>query len=118
MVRDKPGAWEPGICLDFGQNFLSFVKNTVRTESAPDSEESPSVWRVKFVPRVGVRMALLDEKGVDEVTAGEARYGFLPDSYWRRLQADMTTRKLRQQFDQPDQVMKRAAVVLPPGWMI
>lgn len=123
MVRDKPGAWEPSVCLDFGQRFLAFLKTVVQKEDTEPRSEShetiPKVWRVKFVPRAGVSVALLDEKGVSEVTAGESRYGFLPNWFWDQLQRDVTTRAQSVESDPviPD-MRNGAAAVLPPGWMI
>ncbi|EGN99498.1 hypothetical protein SERLA73DRAFT_90841 [Serpula lacrymans var. lacrymans S7.3] len=76
LVRGKPGAWDPVACLDWGRRFLSFLKDTMASSAARD------VWRVKFTPREGVSVALLDEAGVADVEGGEARVGFLPRWYW------------------------------------
>ncbi|KAH7915603.1 RAI1 like PD-XK nuclease-domain-containing protein [Hygrophoropsis aurantiaca] len=76
LVRGKPGAWDPLICLDWGSKFLSFLQDTVKSGSQRD------VWRLKFVPKVGVTAVVLDEIGVRDVEAGEDRVGFLPRWYW------------------------------------
>ncbi|KAH9942732.1 RAI1-domain-containing protein [Amylocystis lapponica] len=100
LVRGKPHAWDPLVCLDWGHRFLAYLKSVVGTdvqktedshsrarEGAPQSIER-KVWRVKFTPRVGVSVALLDSAGVDEVEAAEDRVGFLPKWYWEELQTD------------------------------
>lgn len=116
MVRDKPGAWQPGVCLDFGQRFLAFLKTAVQKEDTEfRADASPKVWRIKFVPRVGVTMTLLDEKGVSEVTADESRYGFLPEWYYDQVKKDTSTRTHGPVM--PER-LRDTAVVLPPGWMI
>ncbi|KDQ53161.1 hypothetical protein JAAARDRAFT_137557 [Jaapia argillacea MUCL 33604] len=80
LVRGKPGAWDPSICLDWGDRFLSFLKGHVGQKETAGPE--PKVWRVRFVPGVGVSASLLDEEGVKEVEGGEDRVGFLPKWYW------------------------------------
>ncbi|KAF8071791.1 RAI1 like PD-XK nuclease-domain-containing protein [Lyophyllum atratum] len=86
LVRGKPGAWDPLICLDWGHNFLSFLKDVVSREASQDA----SVWRVKFTPQEGVTVEILDPIGVEDVKAGEDRVGFLPTWYWDQLQANST----------------------------
>jgi len=75
-VRGKPGAWDPLICLDWGDRFLSFLFNTVQTKTGKD------VWRVTFTPKVGITATMLDGAGMEEVMGGEDRIGFLPRWYW------------------------------------
>ncbi|KAI0925659.1 hypothetical protein AcV5_008337 [Taiwanofungus camphoratus] len=87
LVRGKPHAWDPLICLDWGHQLLTFLKSVVRPADSDLSAETEGqgtkrkVWRVKFVPRVGVSVSLLDDAGVCEVEAGEDRVGFLPKWY-------------------------------------
>ncbi|KAF8896184.1 RAI1 like PD-XK nuclease-domain-containing protein [Infundibulicybe gibba] len=71
MVRGKPGAWDPLISLDWGSRFLTFLKEVV--QGSPGDEAR--VWRVKFVPKVGVCVEILDQSGVDDVVNGEAELG-------------------------------------------
>ncbi|KAG6862455.1 hypothetical protein C0995_000001 [Termitomyces sp. Mi166 len=78
MVRGKPGAWDPLICLAWGDRVISFLKDIVRRAA---SEES-SVWRVKFIPQKGVTVTMLDNMNVEDVRGGEDRVGFLPTWYW------------------------------------
>ncbi|KAF9238550.1 RAI1-domain-containing protein [Melanogaster broomeanus] len=80
-VRGKPGAWDPLICLDWGDRFFSFLHNTVRTNTGKD------VWRVTFTPKVGITATMLDEAGVEEVVGGDDRVGFLPRWYWDEIAA-------------------------------
>ncbi|KAF9223316.1 RAI1-domain-containing protein [Gyrodon lividus] len=75
-VRGKPGAWDPLICLDWGDRFLSFLHDTVQTNTGKD------VWRVTFTPKVGVTATMLDGAGMEEVVGGDDRIGFLPRWYW------------------------------------
>jgi len=84
MVRGKPGSWDPGVCLGWGERFLAFVKEAVQrgVRSAPEGgEEAPVVWRVEFEPGVGISMGQLGPGAVEEVQAGSDRYGFLPRWY-------------------------------------
>jgi hypothetical protein len=106
LVRGKPGAWDPLVCLEWGHQFLTFIKNIVQDQK--HTERDSRVWRVKFVPRVGVDVSLLDEAGVEEVVAGEDRVGFLPRSYWNCLTEDN---------DDPEPSTSKAPSI-PPGWNI
>lgn len=89
MIRGKPGAWDAQVCLQWGDEFLSWVRGSAGARSGGDAETAGSararVWRVRFTPRTGVDMALLDGAGVEEVEAGEDRVGFLPRWYWEEL---------------------------------
>lgn len=76
MVRDKPGSWDPQICLDWGKRFVDYLRANV-TSTAP-TDPRPQVWRAKFIPHTGVRLTLLEATNVDEVVNGEDRFGFLP----------------------------------------
>ncbi|KAH6913340.1 hypothetical protein BKA70DRAFT_1369947 [Coprinopsis sp. MPI-PUGE-AT-0042] len=80
LVRGKPGAWDPSVCLAWSNNFLTFLKSTL-------VEDSPRVWRVTFTPGTGVSAHALDDAGVDEVVNGEDRTGFLPSWYWDEIHA-------------------------------
>lgn len=79
LVRGKPSAWDPLLCLDWGKRFLEFVQENV-AESGP---EKTSVWRVWFSPGTGVRARELDGTEMAEVEHGEDRTGLLPGWYWR-----------------------------------
>ncbi|KAF6754568.1 RAI1 like PD-XK nuclease-domain-containing protein [Ephemerocybe angulata] len=81
QVRGKAGAWNPLICLEWGDKFLKTVKDVVQT-AADSANASRNVWRATFVPGTGVTVRLLDQTEVDEVVNMEDRIGFLPRSYW------------------------------------
>ncbi|KAH9915689.1 RAI1 like PD-XK nuclease-domain-containing protein [Fomitopsis serialis] len=111
LVRGKRGAWDPMVCFDWGHQFLAFLKSVVRgvdadVRAAPHEKEEkhgtgdsraevdeqpegvadrPRVWRVRFQPKVGISVTLLDDAGVREVEAGEDRVGFLPKWYCDEL---------------------------------
>ena len=94
-MRGKPGAWDPSVCLSWGEQFLRFLKSIVsgcESVSGPARpsaqstgskstgnegdengvpESATKVWRVKFDPGAGVSVALLDEEGVREVEGGD-----------------------------------------------
>lgn len=78
LVRGKPGAWDPSLCLDWGYRFLSFLKKVLGESDG----RKDSVWRVKFVPKDGVSLVKLDESLVEEVVGNDDRVGFLPRWYW------------------------------------
>lgn len=82
LVRGKPGAWDPQVCLDWGNRFFCFLKTLVEGASQPSGM---SVWRVKFVPKNGVFVSDLDQAGIKDVIGGEERVGFLPTWYWTQL---------------------------------
>jgi RAT1-interacting protein len=67
------------VCLDWGNRFLTFLKNSIC------EGDTSSVWRVKFVPGSGVNVEALDPSGVEEVVNGEDRVGFLPSWYWEEV---------------------------------
>ncbi|KAA1477164.1 RAI1-domain-containing protein [Dentipellis sp. KUC8613] len=91
MVRGKPHAWDPQLSLEWGDRFLTWLRESI-SNTAVDPSSAPRVWRVKFVPRVGVDISLLDENGVREVEGGEDRFGFLPRWYWEELQKEKSLR--------------------------
>jgi RAT1-interacting protein len=78
LVRNKPGAWDPVLCLDWGHRFLMFLNDAIR--GTPPSEDT-RVWRVKFTPNAGVSIVLLDQDAVKDVEGGEDRVGILPRWY-------------------------------------
>lgn len=78
-VRGRPGGWDPLICLDWGDKFLSFLQDTLAANARKD------VWRVTFTPKVGISVALLDASGVEDVMGGDDRVGFLPRWYWNEI---------------------------------
>ncbi|TFK49688.1 RAI1-domain-containing protein [Heliocybe sulcata] len=80
LIRGKPGAWDPQLCLDWGQRFLSHLKTVVQQEP----ENSNQVWRIRFMPGKGVSLSALDKDGVKDVEAGEERVGFLPKWFWEQ----------------------------------
>lgn len=89
LVRGKPDAWDPLICLDWGHRFITFLRKVVQ---AGDDVSSSSVWRVRFVPSSGVSVQLLSgQSDIDEVVNGEERVGFLPRWYWEELAAYQQT---------------------------
>ncbi|OAX41436.1 RAI1-domain-containing protein [Rhizopogon vinicolor AM-OR11-026] len=79
LVRGKPGAWDPNVCLAWGDQFLSFIKNTISGGS------KDNVWRIKFTPKIGVSAILLDDADVKDVEGGEDRVGLFPQWYWNEL---------------------------------
>jgi len=66
--------------------FLNFLKDVIGSHN---TDRDGRVWRVKFTPRVGVSVSLLDKAGTAEVEAGEDRVGFLPRWYWDGLENDI-----------------------------
>ncbi|KNZ73904.1 Protein RAI1 [Termitomyces sp. J132] len=83
MIRGKPDAWDPLICLAWGDRVISFLKDVVRGTA----DEESSIWRVKFTPQKGVTVTMLDKINAEDVRGGEDRVGFLPTWYWRELRA-------------------------------
>jgi RAT1-interacting protein len=114
LVRDKPEAWDPGVCLEFGHRFLEFVKDIITGEDRSGGPDiKPNVWRVQFVPRDGITVYKLDEMGVEEVRANEERSGFLPNWYWEELQKEEV---IRHQSVMP--ANSKGSAILPAGWTI
>jgi RAT1-interacting protein len=79
LVRGKPGAWDPLLCLDWGNRFLTFLKTIF------GGSDTSSVCRVKFVPGSGVNVEELGPSELEEVVNGEDRVGFLPSWYWEEV---------------------------------
>jgi RAT1-interacting protein len=129
MVRGKQNAWDPQICLSWGETFLAWINSNVVEAGNGDSPPPPgSVWRVKFTPRVGAQFALLQEEERREVEAGGDRVGFLPKWYWREVMQDVTgwydssasgvqPEPSRSSASAPTPSAS-APTALPPGWQI
>lgn len=123
MVRGKQNAWDPQICLSWGEKFLTWLKSSVG-ELGSDNATPESVWRVKFTPRVGVELALLSEEERREVEAGEDRIGFLPKWYYTEIQDASSQSAQRSasgaeseqsRSSAPSESIKRS---VPVGWQI
>lgn len=82
LVRGKPGAWDPLWSLDWGYQFLTFLKDMIRNEARVKDDLPVAVWRAKFVPGSGVDLKKLDSAAVEDVVNGEDRVGFIPRWYW------------------------------------
>ncbi|KAI0366228.1 RAI1-domain-containing protein [Pilatotrama ljubarskyi] len=90
LVRGKPGAWDPQVCLSWGQHFLSTLKSVLSADEPSDGSEASSkpsarVWRIVLEPKEGVKVTLLDEAGVRDVEAGEDRVGILPRWFYDQV---------------------------------
>ncbi|KAJ7031395.1 RAI1-domain-containing protein [Mycena alexandri] len=113
LVRGKKGAWDPRVCLGWGEAFLEFVKEVVGARgqengASKDEREAEeqnghaqahpdaAVWRVSFRPNTGVELVRLDAAGVRDVErrGGDKqddeeeeveRVGFLPRWYWEEV---------------------------------
>ncbi|KAI0696936.1 RAI1 like PD-XK nuclease-domain-containing protein [Cytidiella melzeri] len=72
LVRGKTHAWDPHVCMHWGNTFLTFLQKHVH------AGRKHAVWRAKFTPGGGVTLRTLDEAEAGEVTAGEDRIGFIP----------------------------------------
>jgi len=86
LVRGKPSGWDPLVCLEFGHQFLGFLKNVIRDNNETEGSTSSAVWRANFVPGSGLAVAKLNAAEADEVVNGEDRVGFLPRWYWDEIQ--------------------------------
>jgi RAT1-interacting protein len=123
MVRGKQNAWDPQICLSWGEKFLTWLKSSVG-ESGSNNATPESVWRVKFTPRVGVELALLPEEERREVEAGEDRIGFLPKWYHTEIQ-DASSQSAQRSASGAESGQSRSSASsesikrsLPVGWQI
>ncbi|KAH9481273.1 Decapping and exoribonuclease protein, partial [Psilocybe cubensis] len=81
MVRGKPGAWDPMVCMHWGAGLLRELKVLI-DNARGDIVSDTSVWRARFVPGKGVSVAVLEGRELEEVVNGEERVGFLPRWYW------------------------------------
>jgi RAT1-interacting protein len=124
MVRGKPGAWDPAVCLDWAGRFLEWVKRFIEqdvddeascqdlsdgelshgaNDNKPQNASAPStrarVYRIKFTPKGGASISLLDGADVADVQGGDesegphgvARIGFLPEWFWDKEMATVST---------------------------
>jgi RAT1-interacting protein len=82
LVRDKPSAWDPLLCLDWAGRFLTNLRRTIAAE---EPSSGPKVWRVWFTPGFGTRLRELNATEMADVEHGEDRVGFLPRWYWAGL---------------------------------
>jgi RAT1-interacting protein len=82
MIRGKPNAWDPQVCLAWGDLFLSWLRAQL-SDTDPSSE--PGVWRVRFTPRSGATLTRLGAVDISDVENGEDRVGFLPKWYWEKV---------------------------------
>jgi RAT1-interacting protein len=120
LVRGKQDAWDAQICLSWAETFLTWIRSNVEA----GSDAPGSVWRVKFTPRVGVQLALLQEEGRREVEAGEDRVGFLPRWYWNEMQdRDVSSAYGSASGAEPEPSRSSASTAsvrstLPTGWQI
>lgn len=113
LVRGKPGAWDPNVCLAWGDRFLSFLRNTIKGSSRSN------VWRIKFTSKTGVSAMLLDDVGVRDVEGGEDRVGFLPRWYWEELSGAVAyDPEARAQTRSEGESSKVGTIVVPSGWKI
>ena len=88
LVRGKPGAWDPLLSLDWGYQFLTFLKDVIRREARIEDDLPVAVWRAKFVPGSGVNLEKLDASTIEDVVNGEDRVGFLPRWYWNEIHVE------------------------------
>jgi RAT1-interacting protein len=122
MVRGKQNAWDPQICLSWGENFLMWLKSSV---GESDNATPESVWRVKFTPRVGVELALLSEEERREVETGEDRIGFLPKWYYTEIR-DTSSQNAQRSASGGESEQSRSSAPssesikrsVPVGWQI
>jgi len=82
LVRGKPGAWNPMLCFEWGNELLCLMKSTIQADIR-EGVSADSVWRASFVPGKGALFRKLDQAAVNEVSGGEDRIGFLPRWYWQ-----------------------------------
>lgn len=81
MVRGKPHAWDPNLCLAWGEKFLTQVREWMTQAGSSMAKKGTLVGRLTFTPKEGVKFQLLDDSEVEDVRAGEDRTGFLPAWY-------------------------------------
>lgn len=94
MVRGKPGAWDPQVCLEWGFKLLTTLREVASgrdggSSALPDQPEKGqvAVWRATFTPGQGVRIQRLGDEELEDVASdGDGpgdekrveRIGFLP----------------------------------------
>ncbi|CAA7269629.1 unnamed protein product [Cyclocybe aegerita] len=114
LVRGKPDAWDPLVCLDWGQRVLTFLKDVARTRPQDENRHSIPVWRVRFVPGSGLNVEELNRAGVEDVENGEDRVGFLPRWYWEEIDANTPPTHAEQAEATTARVLNLASA----GWQI
>ena len=72
------------------------------------AEEEMKVWRIKFTPKEGVMLRVLDRDEVEDVVGGEDRMGFLPRWFVDQTKAGQEEGK--------DKAHLQSSV--PEGWVI
>lgn len=85
MVRGRRGAWNPMLCMEWGYEALGFIRGRIEGDMR-EGAGSESVWRARFEPGSGLVVGKLSRAGVEEVSGGEDRIGFLPRWYWQQVQ--------------------------------
>ncbi|KAG8766502.1 decapping endonuclease targeting mRNA [Ceratobasidium sp. 428] len=108
MVRGKPGAWDPNVCLTFAGKLLRFVRGTLEADNREYSEATatskgksvgarernekkqvevlPTLWRLSIQPNTRhVVLRKLSQQEVDIVRNGEDRIGFLPTWFYNSV---------------------------------
>jgi RAT1-interacting protein len=110
MVRGKQGAWDPQICLSWGERFLTWIRSNVESGNVAPG----SVWRATFTPRAGVEFVLLREEERREVEAGEDRVGFLPTWYWKEIQENVS--RAHSSSTSGGEAKPSRSSVAPTGW--
>ncbi|KAK7682652.1 hypothetical protein QCA50_014452 [Cerrena zonata] len=122
LVRDKEGAWNPLVCLNWGKDFIDFLISIVTSHTPCETDDEP-VWRVKFAPRSGVTATLLTKEGIDEVVNGEDRVGFLPKWYFDEV-TELNSLSQRDETGTSSDIPLSRGVdsthkdTLPSGWQI
>jgi RAT1-interacting protein len=96
LVRGKPDAWDPSVCLAWGNMFLTqvhgWMKNLESKENGGESHDR-RVGRILFTQYEGVTFRELDEEEIGEVRNGEDRIGFLPTWYMDSLRSVGTSKE-------------------------
>lgn len=122
LVRDKPGAWNPLICLKWGKDFIDFLTSIVTSRTPSENGVEP-IWRIKFTPRSGVAATLLAEEDVEKVVNGEDRIGFLPRWYVDELTELQSLSRPSEAATStfkppPDTSKQKSTGTLPSGWQV
>ena len=123
LVRDKAGAWNPLICLKWGDDFINLLTSIVTSHPRPEEGEDEPVWRVKFTPTSGVAITLLSKDGMDEVVNGEDRVGFLPRWYFDELSELDSPSRAREASASPikltaTSLVQKKSSTIPTGWQV
>ncbi|RPD62132.1 RAI1-domain-containing protein [Lentinus tigrinus ALCF2SS1-7] len=90
LVRNKPGSWNRDVCLQWGQQFFSTLRNLLsRQASTAHQQRGPeppvTVWRVILTPKEGATMFPLAQGHIGKLgDDGEQRIGLLPSWYLDR----------------------------------